>query len=344
MSTVKRGFWSALGLLAILWILPAAAVPIQGTFTASQACPAYVSKNRQTNPGEVRLRVGTAYTAIEANLPTAPHWYRVQVPGADPPERWVSRGCGSLAATAAGTEGRRRQAGGVRASGQDECSTPGLADSYVLALTWQPAFCETEPAKPECRINDPSSYQARNFTLHGLWPNRARCGISYGFCGKLHRESRDFCNDPPVDLAAPALTALSQVMPSVAAHSCVERHEWYKHGTCQTRWSDDEYFEVSADLVCQFNEAGMAYFMSRRLGKQVRVGDFLARLDAVLGAGSRGKVRLDCDRGMLVEVQLSLPADLTPGEDLDALLARAKPLGGGDCGRSFQVDRIGTRR
>ena len=85
MSTAKRGSWSALGLLSIVWILPAAAVPIQGTFTASQTCPAYVSKNRQTNPGGVRLRVGKAYRAIEANRATEPHWYRVRVPGADPP-------------------------------------------------------------------------------------------------------------------------------------------------------------------------------------------------------------------------------------------------------------------
>ncbi|MCI0403300.1 MAG: ribonuclease T, partial [Acidobacteria bacterium] len=91
----------------------------------------------------------------------------------------------------------------------------------------------------------------------------------------------------------------------------------------------------------QFNESGMAYFMNRRIGREVRTEDLLARLDAVLGQRTRERVRLDCEEGTLVEVRISLPAGLKPDADLDTLIAQAAPKGGSDCGASFRVDPIG---
>jgi len=41
---------------------------------------------------------------------------------------------------------------------------------YVLAVSWQPAFCETRPRLPECRSQTADRFDATNFTLHGLWP------------------------------------------------------------------------------------------------------------------------------------------------------------------------------
>jgi ribonuclease T2 len=308
----------------------ASAIPVSGSFTADRPCPAYVSKNKQTNPDGARTTIGEAYDALEANKPDSPDWYRIRMPSADPKERWVSVQCG------------RFQPGGTGGTGGGgACDTAGQADGYVLALSWQPAFCETKPGKPECRVTDPTAYQARNFTLHGLWPNKKVCGIGYGFCGEVKRQEGDFCDYPEVPLQTATRASLAQVMPSVAAGSCLERHEWHKHGTCQDRWSDDEYFDLSSDLTRQFNEAGMAYFMNRRIGREVRTEDFLARLDAVLAPGTRQRVRMDCDNGMLVEIQISLPETLTPGADLDALIAQAPPTGGSDCGASFRVDPIG---
>jgi len=37
---------------------------------------------------------------------------------------------------------------------------------------------------------------------------------------------------------------------------------------------NEEYFDLSVDLTRQFNESGMAYFMNRRIGQQVRTEDF----------------------------------------------------------------------
>lgn len=310
------------------------AVPVSGSFTAERSCPAYVSKNQQTNPGGAAVTPGERYQALDANKPDKPGWYRIRMPSATPQERWVSVECGTFQPD--GTDG----SAGTGGTGTS-CNTAGQADSYVLALSWEPAFCQGNPAKPECGINDPTAYQARNFTLHGLWPNKKDCGTGYGFCGEVKNKQDEFCQYPPVALQTATLATLAQVMPSVAARSCLERHEWYKHGTCQKRWSDDEYFDLAADLTRQFNEAGMAYFMNRRIGREVPTEDLLVRLDAVLGPGTRQRVRLHCENGMLVEVRISLPAALKPGADLDGLIAQAQSSGGSDCAASFRVDPIG---
>lgn len=323
--------------LGISCVFPAWAERVQGLFSAQQSCQAYVSKNRLTNPDHIQLQVGESYEALEANQPDRPSWYRIVVPVANPKERWVSAECGQFEAR---SDGGNNENG----AGGSACSTAGRADSYVLALSWQPAFCETKPQKPECRITDPASYQARHFTLHGLWPNQRQCGTRYAFCGEVSTQRQDFCDYPEVRLDSDSHASLAQVMPSAQAGSCLERHEWHKHGTCQTTWSMEEYFDLSVDLTRQFNESGMAYFMNRRIGQSVRTEDFLDRLAAVLGPAARNRVRLKCERGMLVEVQMSLIAELTSDQDLEKLMANAPVQSGSNCGAAFQVDPIGLSR
>jgi len=326
-------FWATSIVLGICCVQAVWAVPVSGSFTAERSCPAYVSKNLQTNPDGAAVTPGERYQALEANKPANPGWYRIRMPSATPQERWVGVECGKF--QPAGTNGTDGTGGG------GSCNTTGQADSYVLALSWQPAFCQGNPEKPECGVSDPVAYQARNFSLHGLWPNKKTCGTGYGFCGEVKKKKDDFCQYPPVALETATRASLAQVMPSVQAGSCLERHEWHKHGTCQDQWSDDEYFDLAADLTRQFNEAGMAYFMNRRIGRDVQTEDFLARLDAVLGPGTRQRVRLHCEKGMLVEVQVSLPAVLKTGADLDGLIAQAPPSDGSDCAAHFRVDPIG---
>ena len=58
----------------------------------------------------------------------------------------------------------------------------------VLAVSWQPAFCETKPDKIECRTQTADRFDASNFTLHGLWPQPRR--MAYCNVGKT-----DIAND-----------------------------------------------------------------------------------------------------------------------------------------------------
>lgn len=299
-----------------------------GEFTAKQTCPAYVSKNKATNPDKVYVLPGYEYDIIEV-LSTNASWYRIIVPHANPKQRWVSADCGEAQLISSPDN-----------SGSARCDIDGQADSYVLALSWQPAFCETKPDKAECAISDPKAYQARHFTLHGLWPNKNSCGKNYGFCGEVKTQKTDFCDYPAITLATDSEISLAEVMPSVSAGSCLERHEWYKHGTCANRLIDD-YFDLSADLTRQFNDAGMAYFMNRKIGQQVRTQDFIDRVGAVLGTATKERISLICEQDMLVEVRLNLSHDLIYGDDLEKLISGAPLSSQSTCGETFLIDAIG---
>lgn len=328
-STVFQVF---LVILIIGYAHSAAAKTI-GIFSAQQSCPAYVSKNKLTNPDNTQILADKKYDIIEANKPDHASWYRVILPTANPKERWISADCGDA------------QLSGGQGTGDNgnssSCSIAGEADSHVLALSWQPAFCETKPQKPECKITDPQVYQAKHFTLHGLWPNKKSCGTHYAFCGDVKAQKQNFCDYPEIKLNPTSQASLAEVMPSVTAGSCLERHEWHKHGTCQGAKSIEEFFDLSVDLARQFNDSGMAYFMNRRIGQQVHTEDFLNRIAAVLGSAARDRIKLNCDQGMLVEIQLSLIADLTPGADLEKLIVNAPAQSNSNCGETFRVDPIG---
>ncbi|WP_231138773.1 ribonuclease T2 family protein [Francisella orientalis] len=111
---------------------------------------------------------------------------------------------------------------------------PELADSYVLALSWQSAFCETygfSAGKQECKNLPVDSAAAKSFSLHGFWPNQDTCGTNYGFCGA--QKQSNFCNYAPLNLDDKTVELLRRVMPGYNDSSCLQHHAWYKHGTCQ---------------------------------------------------------------------------------------------------------------
>jgi hypothetical protein len=93
MKGVKGGFF--LWLLALFPTLAQAEVPVQGDFLAQRACPAYASKNKQTNPGLITLQVGQSYPVVARNNPVG-NWFRVRVAEADPALRWVEKSCGTV--------------------------------------------------------------------------------------------------------------------------------------------------------------------------------------------------------------------------------------------------------
>lgn len=324
-------FFLALSVSIDIW----ASTPISGKITATQTCEAYVSKNKRTNPDHTRLVVKQEYFIFEANKSTNPDWYRVRIQSARPPERWVSINCGTVKLASGG-------GGGLGGGGQREtCNTPGLEDSFVLALSWQPAFCDTHRNKPECRIDDKKSYQARNFTLHGLWPNKASCGKNYGYCGEVRNSPGDFCDYPMLPLFTEVRAELGVVMPSAAAGSCLQRHEWFKHGTCQLDWSMDKYFETAVELTKQFNESGIAYYVSRNIGKTVSEKDFINKVDCAQGAGAHKRLELTCKSGNLVDVYIHLPGTIKQSDDLGMLLQQAQGNFKSNCGGQFKIDPIG---
>ncbi len=299
----------------------------QGTFIASQSCPAYVSKNKETNPGQVRLQPGEVYAVKEIlGAAAQPSWLRMLVQGAPTSElRWVNGECGRFSPQ---TSGKSTQGA--------TCSTAGQADSYVFAVSWQAAFCETHAQKPECSQDNSKAWSAKHFTLHGLWPNKTSCGTNYGFCGGSKAEN--FCAYQEPNVSKEVFAKLGQVMPSAAAGSCLQRHEWYKHGTCQVHWDANGYFSLAIKLTHQFNDSGIAVFMQKHQGGSVKTSDFIQVVDQSLGKDAHTRMKIICTKaGELVDIYMNLPRDIPANPDLKQLLSQGTPAGRPQCGEHLSI-------
>jgi ribonuclease T2 len=315
------------------------ATPANGTFVAAETCEAYVSKNKGTNPDHYQLSANGRYDILETTGSGDSVWFRVRVSDATPNARWVAKSCGTVA-SADGITG----AAIPEPAASSQCDIADKGVSYVLAISWQPAFCVSHANKPECAITDRPAYQASHFTLHGLWPNRAlQCGTHYGYCGEVKTQPQQFCDYPPVNISPPVRNDLAAVMPSVAAGSCLERHEWHKHGSCQTLWNADAYFETAIRLTKQFNDSGLAAFMAANAGQAVSQTEFIAKVDALLGANTHERLHLTCKNGKLQDIYIDLPGKLGATQKLGELLAQTTPALAGfssNCNGQFRVQAL----
>lgn len=323
---------AALALFAIAaLVLPARAeIPLSGTFTADQACPALQSISRETNPGNVILTPGKEYELLAGNKNPPTH-LRIVVPGASPAQRWVAVSCGI------GPE-RDASVPEFRPAAQTYRGT-----QYVLAVNWQPAFCELNSHTRECRDQRPNAFEATNFTLHGLWPQPR--GNEY--CDVPNRDrmaSQDnrWRDLPPLDLTIAQRRDLDMVMPG--SQSGLDRHEWVKHGSCYDG-GQREYYADSLDLMLALNASPVAELFAANIGKRLTLADIRAAFDQAFGTGAGERVAINCapdgNRTLITELRISLTGDIAGPDDFAALLLAADPAET-DC-RSGQVDAIGLR-
>src|SRR5919106_3071326 len=155
---------------------PAAFEPMDGCFVAAAVCPAVSSIRTASNPGGIATEVDRPYELLGANRADAPSHFQIRITAADPRDRWVEVGCGEVVAA---------------------CDLPGAppppppsprgetSSGYVLAASWQPAFCQTHRSKSECQTQTEARFDSAHFALHGLWP-RPRANV---YCG-VSREQR----------------------------------------------------------------------------------------------------------------------------------------------------------
>lgn len=318
-------------ILLALGVIPAhAEVPLSGTLVATRPCPAYQSISRQTNPGDVVLVPGRSYTLVAANKTPATHLW-VIVPGAQPDRRWVETACGTTTANI-----------GATPSGPSASPTY-RGTQYVLAINWQPAFCETAPQVTECRDQRPDAFEANHFTLHGLWPQPR----DTEYCNVSQRDiwaSRDgrWRDLPPLDLTIAQRRDLDVVMPG--SRSGLDRHEWTKHGSCYGA-DQREYIADSLDLMLALNTSGVVDLFASNIGMRITLVQIRAAFDADFGPGAGERVSLSCvpdgNRVLITELQINLTGDIAGPDDLGALMLAADPAES-DC-RSGQVDAVGLR-
>ena len=298
-------------LFVILPLLSHSSISVKGGFSVNKTCPAYLSKNKKTNPDNLMIEPGQFYPIREANRLIHPDWFRIELKDNNTRTtlRWVNAECGQY---------------NYQTIGKAVCNqSPGLADSYVLALSWQPAFCQAygyQTGKPECRKLTANSYPASHLVLHGLWPNQDRCGQDYGFC-KVEAQ-REFCDYTPLKLNESVASNLKELMPGYAHGSCLERHEWYKHGSCQAL-SVDEYFSLAMQLNREANKTVLGQFLHNHLGETVKRSELREKVRESFGSDASRKVYLGCKKGLLVDVYIQLPALIPPMESLQSLVKKA---------------------
>jgi len=319
----------ALSLVGVAMIAPLPAraeVPMTGSFVAARACPAEQSFNKHSNHGDARLVPNQNYALAAANNTPATH-YLLIVPGASPERRWVAIDCGTVGNA------------GAAANPPPPVVTPapnrpGKTAStrqpthYVLALSWEPAFCAAHGDKPECSVAAQRD-SATRLSLHGLWPDpNEYCGVA----------ARDIAADkaghwsalPAVGLDAPTRTRLARRMPGT--QSLLERHEWLKHGTC-SGVDANTYFGRALDFLEAVDASPVQPLLTASIGGSLSRNAIQAAFDKGFGRGAGDRIRLSCPRQngerQITEITVGLQGDVMGATPLPALIAAAGPTNGG---------------
>ena len=332
-----RRFLSTALLAGSILVAPVSPVPAQvrleGYLIARKACPALQSIRRGTNPGDVRTEAGRTYDLIGKNRDDASH-YQIRIEDAPVTrERWVAVACGEhvvpAGAAGSGEPGRPPAAGGT--GGRE----------YVLAASWQPAFCETRSEKPECTSQTAERFDASHFSLHGLWPQPR--GTEY--CGVAARdiefdESGDWHLLPALTLEPETRAELEKVMPGT--QSFLDRHEWIKHGTCYSE-TPEEYFRESLAMMAALNASPLRDLFAGNIGETIAIAAIQEAFDDGFEGDVGDRIRLDCvrdgGRTLLIEVRVNLRGEVDGGTRLDALLRDADRVSlAGDCPDAVTVD------
>jgi ribonuclease T2 len=220
-------------------------------------------------------------------------------------------------------------------------------DTYLLALTWQPGFCAGHAALAECKTVTP------RLVLHGLWPdwdingdgkrNDAddTCVAGNGRAAIIDIEksgAAGWAKLPPIDLAAGSRSDLALVMPGVAAS--LDRHEWWKHGTCSDLTPDD-YFATAVLLVRQVERGQLAKLLTAKAGTDVGRNALLDAFATDFGKDAGRALTLDCvksaEGSALTEIRIRLKREtVTQGLNPATLAIPDKPAKG-DCAATIRI-------
>lgn len=318
------------GMALLLMLTQAAAMVLasdkaDGYFLANRDCPALQSFRKGTNPGARALRPGERYRVVEVNDAANIAWVRVRLDG-EP--RWVAADCGAIAS--------RNPASAEPPATGEKCRRAEEYDGFVLAVTWQPGFCEHFPyqgPKPECQAMAEGRLALSHLTLHGLWPNQAACGKDYGHCP-----------GEELALSQETVAAIREWLPNLHFESAFASYQWKKHGRCQRQLDDDGYFRRAVDYVKLVNDSPLGAYIAANIGGSIERRRFYELVASTYGQGARNKIQLICAGNHLQELRLRLPARLPDATSLSDLLdGETSGALAGD-GRECRGDRIAIEK
>lgn len=214
--------------------------------------------------------------------------------------------------------------------------------TYVLAVSWQPAFCEARLDKPECASQTADRFDASHFTLHGLWPQpRGNEYCSVPSRVRADDESGNWRALPDFGLTVETRRALERAMPGTA--SFLHRHEWTRHGTCYGE-SPEAYFSAALRLLDELNASPVRTLFADDVGGVLTGSEIRERFDLAFGPGAGRRVEIACRRvgvrRLIVELRIGLSGPVTADRSLTTLLADAPEVSPG-CSSGI-VDRVGS--
>jgi len=315
-------------LLALFSLTPFSFVHAEnagGCLKVTTTCDAYQSFRKQTNPGDVKIKEGDLYPILERSRKSKA--YRIKIKGIKRPARWVAAKCGevltSCDSNAVSSNSNKNSDSKTKKTFSQKIKSTfkrkKKAPEYLLALTWQPAFCETHSRKKECRSQTKNRYDASHWSLHGLWPQpraNAYCGVSSTDKG-IDRNKKWHLLEP-VKLSQKTAMELALTMPG--ASSNLHRHEWIKHGTCYGSNAED-YYSDAIKLTKAVNESVVGKLFNRGVGKKVTLKQVRAHFDKAFGKGAGDKVDMRCDRGGRVsELWINLKGEVLDDTKISSLL------------------------
>ncbi|TCT40307.1 ribonuclease T2 family protein [Martelella mediterranea] len=204
-------------------------------------------------------------------------------------------------------------------------ASPALAakTDALLAVSWQPAFCEGHSDRAECKSQTSARYDASHFSLHGLWPmNDEYCGVSDA--ERATDESGAWSKLPALSLSSDLEAELKKVMPGVQSN--LQRHEWVKHGTC-TRFTPENYYQTATELLNQLNGSVVAELFKSHIGKQLSSDEIVKAFDSAFGRNAGRRVKVSCvsdgNRVLIDEITIGLSKQYAPGTSLEDLIQGA---------------------
>ncbi len=220
-------------------------------------------------------------------------------------------------------------------------------DSYLLALTWEPGFCagETHMAFAECKL---APRDKPRLVLHGLWPDwdvngDGKRNAGDGFCvaaandrnSLMALDGGNWLKLPAVKLSEASSADLAAAMPGIVAG--LDRHEWWKHGTC-SKLEADVYFAIAVALLREVERGSLARLVVDNAGKPVARKTVLEAFERDFGPKSARALSLDCAGGdQLQEIRIRLQrATVTQGLTAKTLAFPAKPPRG-DCAAEIRI-------
>lgn len=209
-------------------------------------------------------------------------------------------------------------------------------ESYVLAASWEPAFCSTEGGqrKKECRTQTADRYDATHLSLHGLWPDDLGDKEIYPcYCarGAPAACDIDLPDGPSIRLSQPVFDELRKVMPGV--QSGLHRHEWAKHGSCSASFGSkldpDAYFAAATRLINALNASPVRALFAKNIGRRLTRRQIEKTFDEVFGVGASERLIIKCngrgENATIAELWINLEGDIASDTDLADLILAAPP-------------------